>query len=114
LIRGSEILLFILGVMFFSGGLGVGAEEGDLMPSLLPKSVLSAARYLIWGLTSLSLLVNWRSAGVRSGAVEFGGGVFLAGHGGDQAKIALIPNPSPFGRRALDSKSLALRERDLG
>jgi exopolysaccharide production protein ExoQ len=66
LIRGGEILLFILGVMFFSGGLGVGAEEGDLMPSLLPKTVLSAARYLIWGLTSLSLLVNWRSAGVRS------------------------------------------------
>jgi exopolysaccharide production protein ExoQ len=66
LIRSGEILLFILGVMFFSGGLSVGAEEGDLLLSLLPKPLLSAARYLIWGLTSLSLLVNWRHAGVRS------------------------------------------------
>jgi hypothetical protein len=28
--------------------------------------------------------------------------------------IALIPSPSPWGRREQDSKSLALRERDLG
>jgi exopolysaccharide production protein ExoQ len=66
LLRCGEILLFFFGVMFFSGGLSVGAEEGELMPTLLPKAFLSVSRYVIWGLTSLVLLVNSRSALVRA------------------------------------------------
>ena len=33
---------------------------------------------------------------------------------GRDLEIALIPNPSPSGRREPDSKSLSLKERDLG
>jgi exopolysaccharide production protein ExoQ len=62
LLRLGECLLFVLGVTFFSGGFGVGGEDGNIMPALLPKDFQMALRYLVWILSIGVLLVNWRIA----------------------------------------------------
>jgi exopolysaccharide production protein ExoQ len=56
----AEKAFVILGLSFFTGGIGVGGE-GTSTSGLLPTFALTAIRYFIWVTSGLLLCVRWRN-----------------------------------------------------
>jgi exopolysaccharide production protein ExoQ len=57
-----EKCFVIFGLTFFSGAFSIGANEAMREPGLVPESIITLVRYVIWFISTVAVVAQWKRA----------------------------------------------------